>query len=149
MSTTLPRVATGRPVGQPSNTLVERAVSAGAALDIEFADHARLSETALALAQLAQAGSDAVVVAASTDAELLAEAVTRYIGPSSAADRDGPVILVDTILATGVQLSATVHRLRQSGVTVQRAVVVAADLEALARTRTDLAIEVDALRALA
>jgi predicted phosphoribosyltransferase len=149
MGTAMHRLATYDEVDQFPKGLVDRALNAGAALDLEFADEVRLAETASALMRLAKASPNAIVMAASMEADVLAAAVTRCVGRSVPADAGGPVILVDMILATGVQLSATVHRLRQSGVTVRRAVVVAADPEALIRTRTDLAIEVDALRSLA
>lgn len=149
MGTVTHRLSAYDEVDQSPTGLVERALNAGAALDLEFADEARLDETASALTRLADVPSGAIVIAASTEADVLAAAVTRCVGPSVPAEAGGPVILVDMILATGVQLSATVHRLRQSGVTVRRAVVVAADPAALTKTRADLAIEVDALRALA
>jgi orotate phosphoribosyltransferase len=135
--------------GAANGAWVVRLMALADGLDRELSDPDQLALVVTRLIQVAETLGARSVAGASVGGERLAGAVAaKSAGRLRLAD-DGsteqPVLLVDTVLATGTQILAAAHRLRGMGVSHVVAAAVVADQAALDVARRELGDHVEAL----
>lgn len=118
-------------------------------LDRELADPTQLASVVQRLGEAADKLGARSVTGASASGERLAGAVAAQsagrLRLTDGANTDQPVLIVDTILATGTQILATARRLQRAGVDRIVGAAVVADAAALDLTRRELGDQVLAL----
>lgn len=135
--------------GAEDGAWVVRLMALADGLDRELSDPDQLAMVVTRLIQVAETLGARSVAGASAGGERLAGAVAaKSAGRLRLADEAStqqPVLVVDTVLATGTQILAAAQRLRGMGIFHVVAAAVVADQAALDVTRRELGDHVEAL----
>lgn len=121
----------------------------GEAVRARLSDGDDLAAIALRVGEVARARGADTVVGASADGDRLAGAAALASSGGLRLWREGDptsgVLILDSVLVTGVQLARATMALRSKGVSMLSAAVVAASNDALARARAELGLAIDTL----